>query len=125
MGDIADMMLDGILDEQTGEYLGKAIGYPRTLVKSKYNTIKPDYKPRGNKKPKGKYRKTAPVHLTPVQKKIASIRKEIAIMVNEQSIGIQEARKQMNIKYGKGWRERGLVSNSDDQWSEEDLKEFQ
>jgi hypothetical protein len=33
------------------------------------------------------------------------------------TIGIGEARKQMNLKYGKGWRERGLVSNSDDQWS--------
>ena len=58
------------------------------------------------------------------QKKIASIRKEIAILVNEQGMGIQEARKQMNIKYGKGWRERGLVSGSEDQWSEEDLKEI-
>ena len=46
---------------------------------------------------------------TPAEKKIASIRKEIAILVNEQGICICEARKQMNIKYGKGWRERGLV----------------
>jgi hypothetical protein len=58
---------------------------------------------------------------TPAEKKIASIRKEIAILVNEQGVEIGEARKQMNIKYGKGWRERGLVSNSDNQWSEEDL----
>lgn len=35
MGDIADMMLDGILDEQTGEYLGKGVGYPRTLQMSR------------------------------------------------------------------------------------------
>lgn len=82
------------------------------------------YSPRGNKKPKGKFRKTAYIHLTPSEKKIASIRKEIAILVNEQGVGIGEARKQMNIKYGKGWRERGLVSNSDDQWSDEDLKPF-
>jgi len=46
-------------------------------------------------------------------------------MVNEQNVSIQEARRLMNIKYGKSWRERGLVSNSDDQWSEEDLKDFQ
>jgi hypothetical protein len=62
--------------------------------------------------------------LTPAEKKIASIRKEIAIMVNEQGIGIGEARKQMNLKYGKGWRERGLVSNSDNQWSEEELAPY-
>jgi len=35
-----------------------------------------------------------------------------------------EARRLMNIKYGKGWRERGLVSNSDNQWTVEDLKPF-
>ena len=75
-------------------------------------------------KPKGKYRRTAYIHLTPAERKIASIRKEIAILVNEQGVGIGEARKQMNLKYGKGWRERGLVSNSDNQWSDEDLKGF-
>ncbi len=68
--------------------------------------------------PKGNYKRT------PAEKKIASIRKEIAILVNEQGVGIEEARKQINIKYGKGWRERGLISNSDDQWSEEDLKPY-
>jgi len=59
---------------------------------------------------------------TPAEKKIASIRKEIAILIKEQGVGVQEARKQINIKYGKGWRERGLVSNSEDQWTVEDLK---
>ena len=82
------------------------------------------YKPRGNKKAKGPYRKTAYQHLSPEQRKIASIRKEIAILVNEQGIDLQEARRAMNIKYGKGWRERGLTNNPDDQWTEEDLKEF-
>ena len=67
---------------------------------------------------KGNYKRT------PAEKKIASIRKEIAILVNEQGVGIGEARKQMNIKYGKGWRERGLVSNSDNQWSTEDLQPY-
>ncbi len=61
---------------------------------------------------------------TPAEKKIASIRKEIAILVNEQGVSIEEARKQMNVKYGKGWRERGLVSNSDNQWSAEDLHPY-
>ncbi len=69
-------------------------------------------------KPKGNYKRT------PAEKKIASIRKEIAILVNEQGVGIGEARKQMNAKYGKGWRERGLISNSGNQWSEAELNEF-
>jgi len=33
MGDIADMMIDGTLDEVTGEYLGKPCGYPRTRTR--------------------------------------------------------------------------------------------
>ena len=33
MGEISEMMLEGILDEQTGEYLGEAVGYPRTRNK--------------------------------------------------------------------------------------------
>jgi hypothetical protein len=60
---------------------------------------------------------------TPAEKKIASIRKEIAINIKN-GMGVQEARKQANLKYGKGWRERGLVSNSDDQWSAEDLQPY-
>lgn len=60
---------------------------------------------------------------TPAEKKIASIRKEIAINIKN-GMGVQEARKQANLKYGKGWRERGMVSNSDDQWSAEDLQPY-
>jgi hypothetical protein len=59
--------------------------------------------------------------ITASENKIALIRKEIAILVNEQGVSIRNARKQMNIKYGKGWRERGLVSNSDNQWLNYDL----
>lgn len=61
---------------------------------------------------------------TPAEKKIASIRKEIAIMVNEHGVKIDEARRIINQKYGKGWRERGLIVGSDNQWSEEDLQPF-
>jgi len=39
-------------------------------------------------------------------------------------MGVEEARKSANLKYGKGWRERGLVSNSDDQWASEDLQPY-
>lgn len=40
MGEIADMMLDGTLDEQTGEYIGPPVGYPRTRQQGHYNSIK-------------------------------------------------------------------------------------
>ena len=66
---------------------------------------------------KGSYKRT------PAEKKIASIRKEISISIKN-GMGVQEARRQANLKYGKGWRERGLVSNSNNQWSLDDLKPF-
>lgn len=103
MGDIADMMLDGTLDEQTGEYLSDAVGYPRTKVKGHYNTIK-------HKE-------------TPSEKKIRSIRKEIAIDVKN-GTSVEDARKNANLKYGKGWRSRGLCVNDKNQWSNDDLREF-
>ena len=108
MGEIAEQLINDIM---FGEY--DEIG----------ECFQSNYSQRGNKKPKGLYRKTAYIHLTPSQRKIASIRKEIAIAVSE-GIDIQEARKQANLKYGRGWRERGLISNSPDQWTEEDLKQF-
>lgn len=67
--------------------------------------------------PKGNYKRT------PAEKKIASIRKEIAINIKN-GMGVQDARKQANLKYGKGWREHGLVSNLDDQWSAEDSQSY-
>jgi hypothetical protein len=94
MGDIADQLINDIM---FGEYdeIGECFQPKKSIWKKR----------------------------TPSQRKIASIRKEIAIAVNE-GIDIQEARKQANLKYGKGWRERGLISNSPDQWTEEDLKQF-
>ena len=37
---------------------------------------------------------------------------------------VKSGLKKANQKYGKGWRERGLVSNSDNQWSDADLHKF-
>lgn len=49
MGDIADMMLEGLLDEQTGEYIGD-------INEEFYGTAAPgfpiSYEPTGNKKAK-------------------------------------------------------------------------
>lgn len=33
MGDIADGIINGDFDEQTGEYIGPGDGFPRTMVK--------------------------------------------------------------------------------------------
>jgi hypothetical protein len=53
MGEIADMMLDGILDEQTGEYLGEAVGFPRTAEKGFYNSMNREKKKRNLKNSTG------------------------------------------------------------------------
>ncbi len=47
---------------------------------------------------------------TPAEKKIASIRKEIAINVKN-GMDVSKARQLANLKYGKGWREEGLWVN--------------
>jgi len=61
MGDIADMILDGILDEQTGEYIGDAVGYPRTGQEGFYNSM--SKKPKRNVKHAMKGQSVGGLHL--------------------------------------------------------------
>lgn len=69
MGDIADMMLDGILDEQTGEFLGDGVGYPRTNQSGYYNSTK-KRKPKRNIKHAMKGNSIGGLHL--VGKKVTT-----------------------------------------------------
>jgi hypothetical protein len=71
-----------------------------------------------------KYKRSAYKKLTPSEKMIASVRREIVIDINENGLSVDEARMKANKKYGKGWRERGLCSNSGEQWPEEELLKF-
>ena len=59
---------------------------------------------------------------TPAERKIASIRKEIALDIKS-GTPVGKARQKANLKYGKGWRERGLSSDGE-QWTQEDLALF-
>ena len=43
MGEIAEMMLNGEMDCETGEYLGGGDGYPRTLEGAKKTKTKKKY----------------------------------------------------------------------------------
>jgi len=61
---------------------------------------------------------------TPSERKIASIRKEIAIDVKENGLTLNQARRKANLKYGDDWRSRGLISNDENQWTEEELKDI-
>lgn len=38
MGDMADALIDGEFDYETGEYIGKGVGYPRTKNKMRRKT---------------------------------------------------------------------------------------
>lgn len=40
MGEYAEMLLDGSCDEWTGEYIGPAVGYPRSLDPDHYSNKK-------------------------------------------------------------------------------------
>jgi len=63
--------------------------------------------------------------LNPAERNINDVRKELAILINQkiksnpdikQTILVGQARHDINLKYGSSWRERGLVSNGDNQW---------
>ena len=64
MGDIADMMLDGTLDEETGEYIGdhnlakygtESPGFPISLEREARENIPKKYTPKCLKKVKCKH----------------------------------------------------------------------
>ena len=62
MGEIAEMMLNGDLDCETGEYLGEGDGYPRTL-----NDVSDDkYYDWGNIFQKGMHPRKAKTHKCPL-----------------------------------------------------------
>ena len=105
MGDYADDLIDGTCD-WSGDYT---------------------YKDNVNHN----YRKRRYFPETQAEKNIRAVRKELAILIKKKkrdnpdanvNVLVDEARKEINLKYGKGWRERGFVSNDPDQWK--DLSEY-
>ena len=118
MGDIADAIINGDFDEQTGEWLGEGDGFPRTRVKGHYNTI-------------GTHGNRTPWHYSVAELKIKAVRKELAILIKETEKNnpeekdiVNKCRGIINKKYGEGWRERGLISNGDNQWTEENKPDW-
>ena len=58
---------------------------------------------------------------TPAEANIRKVRKELAILIKAKkdsgdSQAVENARREINLKYGKGWRERGLITNDENQW---------
>lgn len=134
MGEIADSMIEGEMDFYTGEYIdGDRPGYPRVI----------DY--RGIARPVFGGRKQYN-HMTPAERKIESVRKELGALIKQRikegpgteadnNRIVNECRAEINAKYGKGWRERGLHASGPcdnksnvgtrSQWTEEELAPFQ
>lgn len=115
MGDIADSIIDGDFDYITGEYLGEGGGFPRTFTHQ------------GKRRSRGRF-------LSPSERKIESVRKELAILIQKKQAlcstekqknqALNDARQEINLKYGKGWRERGLIEGTENQWTEEELAPY-
>lgn len=103
MGDIADGIINGIFDEETGEYIDDELsaqggpGYPRRM----YN-----------------------IKLTKAEKRTKAIRKELAILIEKKKLdcktqkeinaAVNKARHEINLKYGVGWREGFTIFNNED-----------
>lgn len=91
MGQYADDIIEGICDS-SGDY------------SYRYNQKNPKWIPD-----------------TPAEANIRKVRKELAILIKAKkdsgdSQAVSNARREINLKYGKGWRERGLCVNGKDQW---------
>jgi len=116
MGDAAEMLLEGTLDFYTGEFLdGDSPGYPRTFgqtggIRSLYQKLTPSEKRIRDVK----------IEL----KKLIKSKQKLCTTDKQRNQALETARQEINKKYGKGWRERGLVSNSDNQWSKEELEKY-
>ena len=54
MGEIAEMMLDGTIDCETGEYLGEGHGYPRSAKSFARDPLACAYGEEDRRKPKGR-----------------------------------------------------------------------
>ena len=89
MGDIADDMINGDIDEQTGEWLGGGSGFPRTKERGFYNSM-------GSSK-RTKSIRAELYHL--IQAKQID-----CITEKEKNRAVNNARQEINIKYGKDWR---------------------
>jgi hypothetical protein len=111
MGQHADDIINGDVDQHTGEWLGNGQGYPRsshgvrgggsiTLCRDRITG------------------KTRPIDHDPsnYSKGTKAIRKELAILIKEkhkscttekeENKAVGDARQEINLKYGKGWREQ-------------------
>ncbi len=107
---IADDIINGDIDQYTGEWLGNGQGYPRSShgVRSSGPTTVRD-------RITGKTR-SANHDPANYAKGTKAIRKELAILIKikhescttekEKNKAVEKARQEINLKYGKGWREQ-------------------
>ena len=97
MGQGAEDILNGDVDQYTGEWIGNGQGYPRSM--DQRILVEPRNEEKFSKSTKG-------------------IRKELAILIKnklkeipdhtdkQENKIVGECRQAMNLKYGKGWREQ-------------------
>jgi len=86
MGDHADDILNGDVDQYTGEWLGNGQGFSRSG----------ECPPRGPRKPRKEIRKELA--------ELIKEKKEACTTTKEENNAVMKARQEINTKYGKGWR---------------------
>lgn len=86
MGEMAEGLINGDFDFHTGEYLGEGGGFPRTASGNVYSK---------------RARKISRELRNLILSKQAKCTTE-----KEKNIALTEARTEINVKYGKGWRDR-------------------
>lgn len=103
MGEIADGIINGDFDSLTGEYIGEGYGFPRTRDREHAKAGGGQYVDYNDHDP------------TQYAKGTRAIRKELAILIKKtkkenpdknENVIVDECRRAINTKYGKGWREQ-------------------
>ena len=87
MGEIADMMIEGTLCEGCGVYIGNATGFTRRCS---------DCNP--SKSNKNHWKK-----VKEIKKELQTLKKKLT-KENFKGNVTEEARRQINVKHGHGWR---------------------
>ena len=82
MGEIADGLINGEFDYHTGEYIGKPVGYPRTLAS------------------------TPSKEIHKIRKELNTLKLKLISEGTNKNKALNDAKATINKTYGHGWREQ-------------------
>lgn len=108
MGDMAEAIINGDFDEQTGDWLGEGQGFPRTREKGYYNSFndKMFQEADGTVRPLDWDKKKFALGTRAIRKELAILIHQSKITEPDENVLVDRCRSFINKKYGKGWREQ-------------------